>query len=244
MTTPERPTVSIEGVMPSSEVRAILKETGKPVLLAFSRGKDSIAAWIALREAGIDVIPFHLIRVPGVQFVEESVCYFEEKFDTHIYRVVHPSTLKMLRRHLFRDPITASLIDAINIPNIKYEEVDDFVRNSYAEPTTLVADGVRAVDSIRRRLSMKKTGPIYKGKVHPVWDWRKQTIRDAMADHGVDLPVDYEWFGRSWDGLQYDYIAPLAVHRPDDYEIVKQWFPLVDAVLLRRELEEKYAAQG
>ena len=238
----DRPTVQIEGVVPSSEVRQMLIDQGKPVLLAFSRGKDSIAAWIALKEAGIEIIPFHLIRVPGVKFVEESLQYFEEVFGQHIYRIPHPSMLRQLRKSLFRDPATAALIDAADIPPIVYEDVDDIMRLHYAERTTWVADGVRAVDSIRRRLSMKKTGSIYAKtrKCHPVWDWRVAAIRNAMAEHNIELPIDYELFGRSWDGLQYDFIAPLAERFPDDYEVVKTWFPMVEGVLVRRELEEKY----
>lgn len=237
-----RPVVTIEGVTPSADVRQKLIDDGQPVLLAFSRGKDSIAAWIALKEAGVEVIPFHLIRVPGIQFVEDSLQYFEEVFDQRIIRVTHPAMLRFLRQHLYRDPITAALIDAANIPNMPYEAVDDIMRHYYAEPTTWVADGVRAVDSIRRRMSMKKTGSIYwkTQKCHPVWDWRKAAIVNAMEEHNIKLPVDYELFGRSWDGLQYAFTAPLAERFPEDYEVVKSWFPLVEAVFVRRELEVKY----
>lgn len=42
------------------------------MLLAFSRGKDSIAAWRALRDAGVEVKPFHLYLVPGLAFADES----------------------------------------------------------------------------------------------------------------------------------------------------------------------------
>jgi predicted PP-loop superfamily ATPase len=51
-------TTTIEGQPTSAEVRASLAGEGRPVLLAFSRGKDSIAAWLALRDAGVDVVPF------------------------------------------------------------------------------------------------------------------------------------------------------------------------------------------
>jgi hypothetical protein len=46
-------------------------------LLAFSRGKDSIATALAPR-GRIDVVPFTYIHVPGLSFVEESLAYYEK----------------------------------------------------------------------------------------------------------------------------------------------------------------------
>ena len=62
-------TTTIEGQPTSAEVRESLAAEGRPVLLAFSRGKDSIAAWLALRAAGVDVIPYHMYLVPDLAFV-------------------------------------------------------------------------------------------------------------------------------------------------------------------------------
>jgi hypothetical protein len=45
---------------------------GDKTLLAFSRGKDSIATALALRDK-IEVIPFHYDDLPGLEFIEESL---------------------------------------------------------------------------------------------------------------------------------------------------------------------------
>ena len=42
--------IEIEGVRPSAEIRADLAAEGRPVLLAFSCGKDALAAWLAMRD--------------------------------------------------------------------------------------------------------------------------------------------------------------------------------------------------
>ena len=55
---------TIEGVIPSTEVRAWLAHQPDPVMLAFSRGKDSVAAWLALREAGVPVVPYYCYLIP------------------------------------------------------------------------------------------------------------------------------------------------------------------------------------
>lgn len=70
-----------------AEVRALTDVA----LLAFSRGKDSIATWLTLRDAGFRVVAFHMEIVPGLSFVEESLKYYEDLFGQHIYRVLHPN---------------------------------------------------------------------------------------------------------------------------------------------------------
>ena len=73
----------------SLAVREKLAADGRPVLLAFSCGKDSIAAWLAMRDMGIEVVPAYLYYVPGLRFVDEELDYFEQKFQTRIKRYPH-----------------------------------------------------------------------------------------------------------------------------------------------------------
>lgn len=82
------------------------KRTGENILLAFSRGKDSIAAWIALQESGLfkNIIPVYLYPVPDLKFDTESLKYFEDVFQTHIYRLPHPSFYRMMYKNLFQPP--------------------------------------------------------------------------------------------------------------------------------------------
>lgn len=62
----------------------------EPWLISFSCGKDSLAAWLWLRERGIQLVPYYLYWVPGLSFVEEALAYYEEFFGTHIIRLPHP----------------------------------------------------------------------------------------------------------------------------------------------------------
>ncbi len=80
--------------------------TGGRCLLAFSRGKDSIAAWLELRESGLfsEIVPFHLNLVPGLRFVEESLDYFENWFQTRIIRLPHISFYRMLGNCVLQPP--------------------------------------------------------------------------------------------------------------------------------------------
>jgi hypothetical protein len=58
-------------------IAAYKERYGDKTLLAFSRGKDSIAVALALRD-DIEVIPFHYDDLPGLEFVEESLAYYEK----------------------------------------------------------------------------------------------------------------------------------------------------------------------
>ncbi|MEU6033986.1 hypothetical protein ABZ801_01110 [Actinomadura sp. NPDC047616] len=223
--------VIISGVTPSAELRANL--AGTTVLLSFSRGKDSIAAWLALRDAGANVIPYHLHLIPGLRFVTESLEYFAEYFqcDRPILDLPHPTLYRWLNNLVFQPPERCGVIEAANLPMITYDELNAIVRDELGlPPDTWVCDGVRATDSPNRRMAIKTYGPVNERartqKV--VWDWRKADVMNAIERAGVRLPPDYLWFGRSFDGLDRRFVAQLRTYAPDDYERVLQWFPLAD----------------
>lgn len=111
------------------------------------------------------------------------------------------------------------------------------IEDKRLDPGMLVADGVRAADSPMRRISIKTHGSISRnrGRYHPVWDWLKADLVNAFRSSGVRLPVDYEMFGRSFDGLDIRFLAPLKRHRPADYRRVLEWFPLADLEVYRQE---------
>lgn len=82
-------TTSLERHYPTSQaLRETVRGMGSgdsTVLLSFSAGKDAIATWVALRESGFSrILPFYLYLVPELQFVEESLQYFERVFRTPI----------------------------------------------------------------------------------------------------------------------------------------------------------------
>ena len=82
------------------EVRAQQSET----LLAFSTGKDAVAAWLAIREHFDAVHPYYLYIVPGLEFVDESLDYYERFFGVRIARLPHPSLHRMLNNFVFQPP--------------------------------------------------------------------------------------------------------------------------------------------
>lgn len=237
-------TTLIKGQPPSTEVRAQLAAEGRPVLVAFSGGKDAIATELALRDAGVETVLAHLYYIPGrrrgrtLEFVEDGLARLEDQLGKRVYRFPHPSFYRWLNNLVFQPPERCAVIEAAELPTVTYEEMWDLIREDLGLPAeTWVADGVRAADSIVRRASLSKHGvrKPHLRKVSPIADWLKADVLGRIAEAGVDLPVDYEWFGRSYDGIDYRFLKPMSLHAPEDYRRVLDWFPLAELELFRRD---------
>ncbi len=224
--------------MTGAETIAMVREHQSETLLAFSTGKDAIAAWLAIRDNFESVHPYYLYLVPGLEFVEESLAYYEQFFGEKIVRLPHPSLHRWLNNYTFQPPERCLVIDQAGLPNHEYMHVHSAICDLRSLPDDmLVADGVRAADSPMRRVAIKTHGPITwsQKKYHPVWDWKKADLIDCFKRNNVRLPIDYRLFGRTFDGLDLRFILPLKKHRPADYKRVLEWFPLAELEVFRWE---------
>ena len=235
-------TKPIEGQPPSSEIRARLKAENRPVCVAFSGGKDALAATLALMDDGIDVRPVHLYLIPGKEpmqalgFVEDTMNRLEDELGVEIRRYPHPSFYRWLNGFAFQPLDRIPFIQEVGFKTIKYPELWKMIfEDLELDEDTWLADGVRASDSLVRRASIKRHGAMKPAnhKVSPIYDWLQASTYDLIEAHGIELPIDYELFGRSFDGLDYRFIKPIKDNLPEDYEQIKAWFPLIDLEVLR-----------
>lgn len=224
-----------------SEVIAELARQGKPVHLAFSCGKDSIAAWIKLRDAGIDVRPVYRYLVPGLGFIEESIAYYERSFGVKIHQAPHDSLYRWLVNLVFQAPENCAIIEQSGITehDRKFSQAEA-LQAAGLPLGTWTAIGTRACDNPYRRIHFRKQGPWEKNSrsVFPVWDMNKDQLIDTIRASGIMLPPEYRIFGRSFDGLDYRFLAGVKKHWPKDYEKILEWFPLAHLELMRREIQE------
>ena len=243
--TEEGLTKPIPGVPSSAEIRQTLADEGRTVCVAFSGGKDCLAAELALQEAGVNTVLAHLYLIPGeepgstLRFVEDGLKAIEDKFQKKVHRYPHPSFYRWLNNFVFQAPERLEIIEAARLPTPDYDVMWSLIKEDLQLPEdTWVADGVRAADSLVRRASIKRHGAMKPGnrKVSPVWDWKQGKVYDYIAAHNVPLPVDYEWFDRSFDGIDYRFLKPIADNAPDDFEQILKWFPLAELELIRNGL--------
>ena len=220
------------------EVIENIRSGGPDTMLAFSTGKDAIAAWLAIRPHFERVVPYYLYLVPDLEFVEESLFFYERFFGVKITRLPHPSLHRMLNNLVFQPPERALVIEQANLPNHDYMDIRTAMVQKFGlDDAAMVADGVRAADSPMRRIAIKKHGPIswQQKRYHPVWDWNKERMVGEFRRHSVKLPIDYKLFGRTFDGIDLRFLMPLKKHRPADYQKILQWFPLAELEVFRYE---------
>ncbi|MCL1923711.1 MAG: hypothetical protein FWG15_07660 [Propionibacteriaceae bacterium] len=228
----------VKGQPPSTEIREKLAQEGKPVCLAFSCGKDSVAAWIALRDAGVEVVPAYMYYIPGLAFIDEQIAKYEDHFETKIQQYPHPMLAHALQNAGFQPPQRVPMLAAIDMPAIDYQGMWDLIVEDLGmDEDTWRADGVRAADSIVRRASFTKHGAMKPTtrKVSPIYDWLKAKVLQVIEDDKAPLCNDYEVFGRSFDGYDARFTAPLKQTYPEDYEKLREWFPLLDTDQFRWE---------
>lgn len=230
---------SIDGLEPSESIREKLKGEKKPVLVSFSCGKDAICTELALRESGVETKLAYLYYIPGLKFIQDGIDSLEQQLQKKIHRYPHPSLNRWLNAGIFQTPERAKIIQAAQLPEIEYADLWALIREDLGLPEdTWLADGVRANDSIKHRIAFKKYGAMKPNlmKVSPIWDWSKAMITKTLTDNGIQLPVDHELFGRSFDGLDRRFTEPIRERFPDDFELIKRWFPLVEVEGVRHGL--------
>lgn len=211
---------------------------GDTLLLAFSRGKDSLAVWLELRDY-FTIIPYYCYMIPGgTSFERESLDYYERFFGVKIYRFLHAQFWKNLNAFLYQPPQRVRRIIEFGIPDYDYADLVTGLAQMRGLDNPYVAFGYRANDSPRRRLLALREGPMGRDAYRyfwPIWDWDLQRVADKLQAAGVALPPDYEYWGWTLTATDYQYAHAIRDHFPDDWERIKFWYPLIEAEMFRHE---------
>ena len=216
---------------------SISKITSGEVILMFSRGKDSIASYYQIKKYFHKIHLVYKYRVPELKFVQESIEYFEHKFEQKIIQIPHPAFYNQINKFLFQTPERAQLIHQMGLPTHQASDYDTLLPIDLNCPKAFIATGIRLNDSPMRRMVINKHGAFNAKKrtFYPIYDWSNEDIRICLKENEIKLPIDYDLWGKSMDGLDYRFIKPLKDNLPEDYEIVKKYFPLIDLEIMRYE---------
>lgn len=225
----------------SAELCQAMAERCDTALLAFSTGKDSIASWLQMRKYFKRIIPYYKYHVPGLQFVERNLKYYEDFFGCHIYRLPSPAFFRWMNYGVHETPDRYAYVQAnLAIEDNSYtdETIADMIRYQLGlSEDVYSAVGVRMADSPMRRMTINVNGAINHNKksFYPVYDWKKEDLLHAFDEAKILLPVDYRIFGNTFDGITYKYLKPMREHFPEDYEHLLEWFPLAELDIARYE---------
>ena len=211
-------------------------------LCSFSMGKDSIASFLQMRKYFKRVELVFKYPIPGLEFQERALAYYEDKFGQRIKRMPHPSLYRQLASCMYQTPERADRLFDLDLYACSHGEIMQASKVDLGLPDeTWTGVGIRINDGLIRRVHIKTHGPVsYKTReFYPVWDWDNARLVSEIRKSGVKLPVDYKIWGRSFDGFDYRFLIGLKQHFPRDYAKVLEFFPLANLELLRY---EKFAA--
>lgn len=165
---------------------AMADRCGRVTGLSFSRGKDSIASWLVLRDEGWDVRPFSYTWIPGGLRVEnESLAYYERAFGCPILRLTHPMFYDLIDNGVYQHPGRWAVLDEIGVPQVGYDALNEMAREELG--VEWLAMGTRAVDSHRRRIAIERHGPVSEVRRtwQPIYDMRMADKTSSARSRGA-----------------------------------------------------------
>lgn len=216
----------------------VRNECGNVVTLSFSRGKDSIAAWLYLRENDFEIVPFTMYAVPGLGYQERVTQYYEDFFGVHIQRLPHPDFYWRLCNEVWQLPDQIAVVAALDLLQYDFELVEDLVAEDAGLKESFCAWGMRRADNRMRRRLIDQTGVVGFRKRHffyPIWDWKIKDVAEILQRYNASVSIEYDMFGYTSDRIYYQRLAAIRDFYPKDYAKILEWFPLAEAEIFRYE---------
>jgi len=224
---------------PSAELLDIARrEAGNRLILGIS-GKDSLAMWLYLREHDFEIIPYMLWTVPGgLSFERESLEYYQDFFNVKIHFLPHPDFYKAWGQGDYQSPVSIAKQRGVRLSPLSLYLIEDAIAKRYnLGDNYLSAIGYRAADNPGRRRMINNMGALYiSGNRHyyyACWDWTIGQVMDKIHHWNAKLSAAYALFGCTFDEYNWNDLLILQQERPDDYALLKAYFPLIGAKMVR-----------
>lgn len=214
------------------------------VTLGFSTGKDSLACALILQELKVPFIPYFFFHIPDLQFVERNIKMYEDKLGMEVIRLPHPMLYDYIRHQDFQTPRMLEYMASFDFPHLSFGELVQYHLNSIGiEDELYDIVGMRAAESFNRRQVFKKMGTAIDDKnmkIYPIWNWKNEDVKGYIESKGVKLTPDYDIWRRSFDGLKYQFLFGVKDRYPEDWQLIKEYFPLIEIELYRYEQNRKH----
>ncbi len=225
--------------LPSEELIPIVRENaGNRLLLSFS-GRDSLAAWLYLREHGFELIPYWCYSVPGLSYDTQMLDYYEREMGVHIIRLPHPRLYEHLGAGSWQPLENWRVLYWSRLPRYDFADIEQLLARQFGlGDNYLSVVGIKASDNLMRLRLIRQMGPIGTKRRHyyyAIWDWKTADVKEHIQRHGMKLSRAYLHYGSTGDIIEYYWLAYLRDNLPDDYQKVLDLFPLADLELFRYE---------
>lgn len=199
------------------------------VLVAFSGGKDSVVTLDLCCRYFKRVIPFFMYIVPGLEFQEQLLDWYERRYGLEIVRLPHFEVSNFMRYGTFREY-------DFSVPIISITDIYAYMRTT--TDGTWIAAGERINDSIVRRAMIKHSGTVdrNRGRFYPVAYWTKRNVMDYIKTKKLKLGIDSKKLGFSFKSLDGHELSMVKQEFPNDYERILRMYPFAEAAVRRFEM--------
>lgn len=198
------------------------------VIVAFSGGKDSCVVLDLCCRYFKNVSAFFMYQIPNLSFQESAIKYAERRYGIEIDRIPHFELSEFMAYGAFRK-------EDYSVPIIGMNDVYKYMR--VQKDTWWIAAGERISDSIVRRAMMKKSGCIDegRGRFFPIANFTKSDVVNYIKHHNLKPSPESKILGHSFRSLHPNDIEQIRLHYPQDYKKIVEWFPFVEAGVVRNE---------
>lgn len=231
-------------VGPDESMKA-LSERASEIIVAFGGGKDSLVTLDLAKRYIPTVHVVSMYMFPDLVFDREYENMIAERYGVTVVRVPNPIVVDMIRQGAYgSNPKTVESIPKRWQPHNNWKRrADDFRSILGKPPTTWVATGLKRVDSLGVAINLNRIGyeldfdnhnayPLATVTNTGVWNYIK---RDKLPPH----PWYQTGAKHSFDTVYGVTLEAIKTHWPEDFERIKAVFPLIDAVLYRKEVNVK-----
>lgn len=207
---------------------AKLAQKNDACLVAFSGGKDSLVCLDLACRHFKKVVPFFLYFIPGLKCVEKNLDAAESRYGLDILYYPHFLLFEAITKQLYCKSSNETFIKLR-----PFGLIDIYRVIMHDTGIDIVINGAKKSDSLWRRQKYFKY-MTHDFIFYPLVEWRKNDILAYLAMHDLSLPLSS---GRGSTGVDLSTPSLCWLHdnHYDDYLTVKKMFPLVEAVIKRRE---------
>lgn len=199
------------------------------VAVSYSGGKDSAVVLDLCVRFFKHVEVVHFYVVPGLSFMEAMWSWVERQYGLDVWLFPHFALSNYMRWGLYR---MADFSVPIISPGDLYRRVRE-VTGCY-----WIAGGETLRDSLMRRGMINNFGTISakRGRIFPIAHWKKSDIFTYVQRKRLKIAPESGILGCSFGELDPFSLYQIKKFYPQDFEIIRDWFPFADVAVLHYEL--------
>jgi phosphoadenosine phosphosulfate reductase len=215
-------------------VKRFKKDYGNKAILAFSCGKDSIAALLLLRKFGFELKAYFMYVVPDLGFQERYLQYIQRVFGLEIERIPHPMISTNAKEGAYRPINLDKSLD------LGFRDAEESLKGHFQIAWT--TGGEKMIDSLQRRgmIHVNNGIDLKRGRFFPLAQWNNRDVFAICQTERVMMPPDYIMGKSSWGGLlNGTWLSEIKKRYPEDYRKILKHYPFAEAAIVKLEMETR-----